>query len=146
MNKGKLQVKSVIAAILLGTMATFGNFASAQDETIDLKNLGVGPIKKVDVGPIDEKLVAQGKATFDSKCSVCHKIGERYVGPDLAGVTKRRSPEWIMNMILNPAEMTKQDPIAQELLGNFLTQMTFQNVSEAESRAILEYFRSKDGK
>jgi hypothetical protein len=71
-------------------------------------------------------------------------MDEKVVGPALGGVTKRRTPEWIMNMILNPEEMTKQDPTAQALLAEHLTQMTFQNVTEKEARAILEYFRKTD--
>jgi hypothetical protein len=50
-----------------------------------------------------------------------------------------------MNMVLNPVEMTQKDPTAQELLATYLTQMTFQNVSEEDARAILEYFRQLDG-
>jgi hypothetical protein len=68
------------------------------------------------------------------------------VGPPLAGVTERRSPEWIMNMILNPVEMTQKDPAAMELYATYLVQMTFQNVSQDETREILEYFRQMDNK
>jgi len=96
------------------------------------------------LGPIDEKVVAQGLEIFDIKCSACHKWEERYVGPQLAGITKRREPEWIMNMILNPDEMIKQDEQAKALFAEFLTPMTFQNVSEDEAKAILMYFRSLD--
>jgi mono/diheme cytochrome c family protein len=85
-----------------------------------------------------------GQEIFDTKCSACHKWGERYVGPALAGVTKRREPEWIMNMILNPDEMIKQDEQAKALFAQYLTPMTFQNVSEDEAKAILTYFRSLD--
>jgi len=109
-----------------------------------LPNRGVGPVKAVAIAEIDAGLADKGKSAFAAKCSACHKLGERYVGPDLAGVTKRRSPEWIMNMILNPQEMTQKDPIAQELFGEYLVQMTFQNVSEADARAILEHFRQYD--
>lgn len=49
-----------------------------------------------------------------------------------------------MNMILNPGEMTQKDPQAQELLAQFATQMTFQNVSQDEARKILEFFRKND--
>lgn len=121
-------------------------FAVAQpaDPAEALKNKGIGPIKSVELSAVDNKLAAQGKEAFTSKCSACHKIGERYVGPDLAGVTKRRSPEWIMNMILNPQEMIQKDPIAQELFGEFLVPMTFQNVTEKDARAILEYIREQN--
>ena len=30
-----------------------------------------------------------------------------------------RTPEWIMNMILNPTEMVEKDPLAKELLVEF---------------------------
>jgi mono/diheme cytochrome c family protein len=72
---------------------------------------GVGPVSTVELSAtIDTALATQGKAIFESKCAACHKFGERYVGPSLAGVTERRKPEWIMNMILNPQEMIQQDP------------------------------------
>lgn len=107
---------------------------------------GIGPITEVKLGPIDQNLVKRGKEIFDSKCASCHKLEEKYVGPPLKGVTKRRKPEWIMNMILNPSEMEQKDPVAKQLLSEYLTQMTFQNVSQDDARAILEYLRSVDEK
>lgn len=105
---------------------------------------GVGPIQSVTVGPIDEALVAKGQQLFSGTCSACHKLDQRYVGPALAGVTKRRTPEWIMNMVLNPTGMTQQDPTAKDLLGQYLTQMSV-NVKEEDARAVLEFFRKNDG-
>lgn len=46
-----------------------------------------------------------------------------------------------MNMIINPVEMTQKDPTAKELLGEYMAQMTNQNVGEKEARALLEYLR-----
>ncbi|MEO0202509.1 MAG: cytochrome c [candidate division WOR-3 bacterium] len=99
---------------------------------------------EVKLGPIDKNLAKKGEEIFEMKCSVCHKIDEKYVGPPIRGVTKRRKPEWIMDMILNPVEMTQKDPIAKQLLAEYLIQMTFQNVSKEDARALLEYFRSID--
>lgn len=114
-------------------------------EVEPMKNKGIGPIKEVKLTPqIDKELAKKGEEIFKTKCSACHKLDERYVGPALRGVTKRRTPEWIMNMILNPQEMTQKDPIAKKLLEKYLTQMAVQNVSEDEARAILEYFRLMD--
>lgn len=110
-------------------------------------DIGVGPITSLTLeADLKADLVKQGTDIFAAKCAACHKVGERYVGPDIKGVTERRKPEWIMNMILNPQEMTQKDPVAQELLGEYMTQMTFQNVTQDEARAILEYFRSIDKK
>lgn len=109
--------------------------------------LGVGPFKDIKIEEkLDKKLAETGSGVFTNKCSACHKIGERYVGPALSGVTKRRSAQWIMNMIINPAEMLEQDKTAQELLGEYMVPMTFQNVSKEDVRAIYEYFRSEDTK
>lgn len=112
----------------------------------DTLSKGVGPITEFKVDPLDTKLASQGKDVFISKCSACHKMEERYVGPALKGITTRRSPEWVMNMILNPQEMTQKDPEAQKLLEEYLMQMTSQNVSEPETRSIFEYFRHYDEK
>lgn len=105
---------------------------------------GVGPIQSVTVGPIDEALVAKGQQLFSGTCSACHKLDQRYVGPALAGVTKRRAPEWIMNMVLNPTGMTAQDPTAKALLGEYMTQMSV-NATQEDARAVLEFFRKNDG-
>ena len=109
------------------------------------KDIGIGPVKSVEIGPIDATKADAGKQLFESKCVACHKVtDERLVGPGLKGVTTRREPEWIMNQILNPGEMTQKDPIAKGLLETYLTQMTNQNVTEDQARNILEYFRQND--
>jgi len=108
------------------------------------EEIGIGPVKKVSLGALDKSLSEKGKAIFDQKCVACHKFDSKLVGPPLKGVTQRRKPEWIMNMILNPEQMTKEDVAAKQLFGQYLTQMTFQNVSEDDARSILEYFRSVD--
>lgn len=107
--------------------------------------LGIGPISEVKLdGNIDANLANKGKMIFDVKCVTCHKFDEKLVGPPLKDVTKRRKPEWIMNMILNPDQMLKENMIAKNLLAQYLTPMTFQNVTQDDARAILEYFRSLD--
>ena len=56
---------------------------------------------------------------------------------------ERRSPEWVMNMILDPEKMIKEDPLARELLIEFNgSPMANQNLSEEDARAVLEYFRT----
>lgn len=106
---------------------------------------GIGPVKNVSLGELDPQLAEHGKDLYEAKCSACHRLdGTKVVGPGLAGITDRRSPEWIMNMIINPEEMTKKDPTAKKLLAEHLTQMTNQNVSEQDARAMLEYFRQLD--
>ena len=105
-------------------------------------NKGIGPIQSVTLGAIDSAKVARGKEIFASKCTSCHKLDEKYVGPALGDIIHRRSPEWIMNMILNPEQMVQEDPDAQELYSNYLTPMVSQDLSQADARDVLEYFRA----
>ncbi len=103
---------------------------------------GIGPIAAMTLEPMDEALSAKGKEVFDLKCVACHKTNERLVGPPLSGVTEKRSPAFIMNMILNPDEMVKKHPEVRAMLAEFYVPMTFQNVSQDDARAILEYLRT----
>jgi len=48
-----------------------------------------------------------------------------------------------MNMIINPTEMIKKDPIAKALLKEYNNAiMLNQNVNQNDARALLEYIRS----
>ena len=134
-------VKKLFAIMLLLLItAVYISGCSSQDEEI-----GIGPVKEVKLGAIDKSLVDKGKTIFDTKCASCHKFDTKLVGPPLQGITQRRKPEWIMNMILNPVQMTQENPAAKELFTTYLIQMTFQDVSHDDARALLEYFRQVDG-
>ena len=92
----------------------------------------------------DPALVAQGKAVFDAKgCGGCHKFGAKLVGPDLKGVTVRRSPTWIARMVKYPEKMTKQDPVAKDLFRQTMVQMTDQGVPEADLQALISYLNAE---
>jgi protein SCO1/2 len=66
-------------------------------------------------------LVQNGQRLFQSKCSACHSVGQGdKVGPDLAGVTARRSRAWLTRYIQEPDELlAKGDPIAKALFHKF---------------------------
>lgn len=110
------------------------------------QNQGVWPVPQVDVSTFTEDMATEGARIFESKCTACHKLAERYVGPALAGVTERREPAWIMNMILGPDKMVQQDPTAKQLFAEYLAPMTNQNLTESEARAVLAYLISQDKK
>ena len=104
-------------------------------------------IKKVELtNPLNKEWVAEGTKIYDSKCLACHKLtDEKLVGPGWAGVTKRREPVWVMNMITNVEMMLEKDAEAQKLLEQCLVRMPNQNVTEEEARKLLEFMRSNDG-
>lgn len=116
----------------------------AVEEVDPMKDKGIGPVTSVTLGEIDEALVTKGKEVFKAKCTACHKINKKYIGPALKGVTQRQSPEWIMNMILNPEVMIAKNKTAKELLKEFSAPMANQHLTEEEARAVLEYFRTKN--
>ncbi|MDX5438052.1 MAG: cytochrome c [Pontibacter sp.] len=133
-------------ATAAGNQQESGLAHQAPEAPVEDDGKGVGPVKSVEIGEgIDQALADNGKSIFEGKCSACHQLSDqKVVGPGLAGVTENRKPEWVMNMIINPEEMTKKDPTAKKLLAEHLTQMTNQNVNEQDARAILEFLRQND--
>lgn len=108
-----------------------------------LKN-GIGPITEaVVLGAPDHALAEQGEKLFTQKCSACHKMGEKYVGPPLGGVVDRLGPTFVMNMALNPEEMYTRHPDVKKLLGEYMTQMPNQQLTPPDARAIVEFLRTQ---
>ena len=155
-----MNYKSLFAATLV-TTATFIFAACGNNQTKDEKSTDVTETPKdqpevhgtevkagdVEVStPLNQQWVSNGKGIYELKCQSCHKLTEeRLVGPGWAGVTKRREPHWIMNMITNVDMMLETDPEAQKLLEQCLVRMPNQNISKDESRQILEFMRNNDG-
>lgn len=108
---------------------------------------GIGAVKSVTLKtPLEHDRVGRGLAIYEMKCSACHKLTDvRFVGPGWKEVTKRRQPEWIMNMITNVEVMLEQDPEAQKLLELCLVRMPNQNMSIGDARDVLEFMRQNDG-
>ena len=104
---------------------------------------GVGPVQELALNAeVDEKMANAGEIVFVAKCTSCHILSdEKAIGPGLADVTKRRRPEWIMNMMLNPMEMTQKDSMAKELLSIYYSQMLDNNLTVEEARSVLEFLR-----
>jgi cytochrome c len=116
--------------------------AQAELTAFELEH-GIGPFTEpVELGPIDPALVELGRDVFEMNCAACHDMDNRLVGPPLGDVTERRSPVFIMNMIMNPEEMARRHPEGQAMLQQYPLVMPYQNITEEEARAILEYLRT----
>lgn len=129
------------------------NHAKVQDSTKVKKattkndeDIGIGPIKELKLGPINKKLAEKGESIFDARCMSCHRLDSRLVGPALEGVTDIRSPEWIMNFMLNSTVMEAKDPAAKALLDKYHIPMIVPGITKSDARAVLEYLRSVDAK
>ena len=128
---------------------TYGTQEPAKNAVAENSNpaKGLGQVTHVELQtPLEHERIGRGKAIYDMKCSACHKLtDQRVVGPGWKDVTKRRQPEWIMNMVTNVDVMLDKDPEAQKLLELCLMRMPNQNVSIGDARDILEFMRQNDG-
>lgn len=124
--------------------ATNGALTNADGLSQEQIEKGVGPIQSVSLtDQIDQALARTGEEIFNMKCTACHKMDQRYVGPPLGDILTRRKPEFVMNMILNTSEMIQKHPVVKELLAQYMTPMPNQNLTEADARAVLEYLRTQ---
>ena len=107
-------------------------------------NMGVGTITAFELpAEIDQTMADAGEIVYEAKCTACHKAEKDFIGPSPKGIMERRTPAWVMNMIIDPEGMIAKDPIARQLLIKFNgAPMANQNLTEEEARAVLEYFRT----
>jgi nitrite reductase (NO-forming) len=63
------------------------------------------------------------------------------LGPDLAGVTKRRDDAWLTRWLKSPDKMLESDPVAKAMLKEYNNlPMPNQNLSDVEVAQYLRYF------
>ena len=84
-----------------------------------------------------------GKAIFESKCSVCHILGKDATGPNLIGVKAKweGEEENIYEWVLNPAKLialgkSERAKVAEQYSA---TAMPAQNISLDEAKAVIDY-------
>lgn len=138
------------ALALLVLVSGCGTKGPGSDGKATGANAGV-PGSKYDAGPraadtpADHAKAEAGAKLFATKgCIACHAQGRRLTGPDLAGVSQRRTAAWIENQILHPDVMTKEDPISHELLAKYALQMPNQGLTPDEARSVIEFFKRYD--
>jgi cytochrome c len=108
-----------------------------------VKDHGIGPVKSVELGPLNKKMVDEGKSIFNNQCIVCHEIDQKKLAPPLRNITKVRAPEYIMNLLLNSAQMQKENATVKALLKEYNNlPMPDPALNQAKARSMLEYLRS----
>lgn len=133
-----------------------GGGVKKDEKPVDIQELAKGKteqhgteIKEADIAvttPLNQTMVQAGQGVYELKCQSCHKLTEeKLVGPGWKGVTKKRTPVWIMNMITNVEMMLETDAEAQKLLELCMVRMPNQNIAKEEARNVLEYMRHNDG-
>lgn len=134
-----VHLKAVFALLLLSSCS----FDSQRRELTPFElEHGIGPVFEViELGELDFDLSEKGKEIFFVYCAMCHGYRMNEVAPDLDHILDRRSAEYIMNMILNPAGMNRQHPSRTQSMQGYLTSMPYQQLNLEDARAIVEFFR-----
>jgi mono/diheme cytochrome c family protein len=88
-------------------------------------------------------LVKRGEEIFKQKCTACHQIENKLVGPALKGLFERRKEDWVLAMIINPDSMIKNDPIAKNLYEEYKVPMVVPGgITQEEAKAVVEYLKT----
>jgi nitrite reductase (NO-forming) len=131
------------------------HFANASQGAIGLIEAGAGASaaesEHHNIGPAatpSDPEALRGKLNFESKCLACHAVagGEgKKLGPDMLGVTRRHNDQWLARWLKSPEQMIATDATAKALLQKYNNvPMPNQNLSDAEIREFLKYFRFID--
>ena len=119
--------------------------ASMVEDEPEASPFGVGPVQEEITLPdeIDQALAEKGKEIYTTKCIACHNPEHDAIGPAQKGIFERRNPTWVMNMILNPEGMIKEDPVAKKLFEKYnKVAMTNMGLTQEDARAVMEYIRT----
>ncbi len=119
-----------------------GMTAAAGGASPQAKDMGIGPVKSVELGPVDKAMAEKGKGLFDDKCSMCHGLTEAKTGPALGNILSQVTPEYVMNLLLNTSEMEQKNARIIGLIKKYGMPMPSPGLDQDQARAILEYLRT----
>ena len=104
----------------------------------------------------DSTSAKRGATVYESKgCAACHNIaksggrvhrppGGKQSGPDLAGVTERRSHDWLRRFLKDPEQMLATDSIAIAMMTKAKNlKMPNVKLSDAQIEALINYLAEK---
>lgn len=87
---------------------------------------------------------SEAKVIFHKRCTGCHTFGKGIkVGPDLKGVTDRRSREWLVHFVRGSSTVIASgDPIATKLFHDFKQERMpdWSDLTPEQVGSILDYF------
>lgn len=96
--------------------------------------------------PADSVTLARGKQMFEQHCSACHNFRQDGIGPQLGGITREVSHEWLKMFIKDPQGVIQSgDDRGEELLARYKTVMpSFAHFSEDDLNTILVYIQTQE--
>jgi cytochrome c2 len=138
----KMRNSAFLMMVVLAFGCGGGEGAPAEEAAESTPAMEAAPVE-APTGAVDAALAREGETAFQQKgCIGCHTVGGgQLTGPDLEGVTERRSYEWFMAMVLKPDSMLQNDDAAKQMLAEYMTPMVYMGTTEQEARAIYEFLR-----
>ena len=105
-------------------------------------------IRKVNLtNPLNRIMVQKGQKVHEEKCVGCHTLDTQKTQlKSLAGITRRRNPEWIMNMITGVATTLESNAAAAQKLETCPTRQPATRLNIEQARDYLEMLRMIDSK
>lgn len=93
----------------------------------------------------DSVTIDQGKSLFALNCSGCHSFRQDGIGPQLGGLTRLISPDWIHNFIKNPqAFIDAGDQRAHDLFDQYHTVMPgFAHLPDRDIESIIAFLHTQ---
>lgn len=110
------------------------------NKTLSVAGIGVGFFL------LNSMSLAQtGGEIFKQNCAVCHKLGGKMVGPDLVGVSDRRSEDWIIKFVKSSQSMVKSGDAAAKAIFEEFNQvpMPDQALNNDQIKAVISYVNEK---
>ncbi len=138
-----LNRSNIIETNLNNYSDTTRSVQSGQNQYIPhVMDTGIGPVKSLNLGVVDFLQAEYGKRIYSiRKCGSCHNSKDSMKAPKLRNITQVRTPEFIMNYLLNMKEMQGKDSDVKRSIKIYNKKMPVQHLSRRQARALLEYFR-----
>lgn len=89
-----------------------------------------------------------GEEIFKSTCAACHTVGGgRLVGPDLQGVTTKRSEDWLLKFIKSSQTLVNSGDADANAIFNEFNKMVMpdQALDDSQIKSLLAYITEKGG-
>ena len=93
--------------------------------------------------------IEEGKTIFKSRCTSCHAIDKRVIGPALKDVTSRHNEKWIVNFVHSSQTVINGgDGVAAKLFQEYnqMIMPDHKDLSEAQIKNILAYIKDESVK
>ena len=93
--------------------------------------------------------IEEGKKTFTSRCSSCHKVDKDFAGPALAGIHDRKSMDWIKKFVHSSQALIQSgDTAAIAIFEKFkkFPMPDHKDLTDADIENIMAFIKDETGK